>query len=93
MATAAACRLLEMIENSRYIIAIELLAAAQGIEFHRPHRSSDVLEAAIARIRQDVPHLDTDRRLSPEIEQIATVIQKGDLRQFFPDRSFGSPSA
>jgi len=93
MATAAACRLPEMIENSRYIIAIELLAAAQGIEFHRPHRSSDVLEAAIARIRQDVPHLDTDRRLSPEIEQIATVIQKGDLRQFFPDRSFGSPSA
>jgi histidine ammonia-lyase len=93
MATAAANRLLAMTANSRYIVAIELLAASQGIEFHRPHRSSDVLEAVVARIRADVPHLDTDRRLSPDIEQISAVIQNGDLRQFFPDRSFGSVAA
>jgi histidine ammonia-lyase len=92
MATSAAYRLFEMTANSRYIVAIELLAAAQGIEFHRPHRSSDVLESVVARIREDVLHLDTDRRLSPDIEQIATVIQNGDLRQFFPDRSFASAS-
>ena len=92
MATSAAYRLFEMTENSRYIVAIELLAAAQGIEFHRPHRSSDVLESVVARIREDVPRLDTDRRLSPDIEQIAVVIQNGDLRQFFPDRSFASAS-
>jgi histidine ammonia-lyase len=90
MAMAAAHRLLEMTTNSRYIVAIELLAAAQGIEFHRPHRSSEVLESVVARIRDDVPHLDTDRRLAPDIERIAAVIQSGDLRNYFPEMIAGS---
>ena len=48
MATHAARRLLEMAENAATVIAIELLAAAQGLEFHRPMKSSRRLESALA---------------------------------------------
>ncbi len=81
MATPAALRLREMNENTRYIVAIELLAAAQGIEFHRPNTSSDELEAVVAAIRRDVPHLDADRRMSPDIEHVARWIRSGALRK------------
>jgi histidine ammonia-lyase len=82
MATAAAFRLREMTENSRYIVAIELLAAAQGIEFHRPHQSSATLESVIARIRDDIPRLDTDRRLAPDIERVSAWVLSGALRTY-----------
>lgn len=84
MATAAANRLFGMVENTRYIIAIELLAAAQGIEFHRPHRSSDILEKVVAAIRTLVPRLEIDRRLQPDIEAVAAMIKNGELRTHCP---------
>jgi histidine ammonia-lyase len=54
MATFAARRLSDMHANSSGIIGIELLAAAQGIEFRRPLKSSKVLEAELAAIREKV---------------------------------------
>jgi histidine ammonia-lyase len=48
MACHGARRLLDMAENTAGVVAIELLAAAQGLEFHRPLKSSDVLEKAAA---------------------------------------------
>jgi len=67
MAAHAARRLAPMAENAAAIIAIELLAAAQGIGFHRPLRSSDALEAVIATIRERVPAYDEDRYFAPDI--------------------------
>ena len=55
MATFAARRLQPMIANTAHILGIELLAAAQGIEFLRPLRSSAPLEAAHALLRSAVP--------------------------------------
>lgn len=75
MSTFAARRLLEMSENSATIIAIELIAAAQGIEFHRPLRSSDQLERVIAAIRDVVRPYDQDRLLAPDIEGITKLVQ------------------
>jgi len=58
MATFAARRLADMAENSRGIIAIELLAAAQGMDFRRPLMSSPKVESAYDLIRERVSFYD-----------------------------------
>src|SRR5438876_6852839 len=67
MAAHGARRLQAMAENAVNIVAIELLAAAQGCDFHAPMRSSEALEHARACLREKVPHLDDDRLLAPDI--------------------------
>ena len=78
MATFAARRLHPMAENTRGIIAIELLAAAQGIDFRRPLKSSPALESAHALLRMRVAFYDHDRHFAPDIEAAKAVI--GDER-------------
>ena len=78
MATFAARRLHTMIDNVQYIIAIELLAAAQGVEFHRPETSSPALEEAIVTLREISPRYERDRSLSAEITAVATLIASGE---------------
>jgi histidine ammonia-lyase len=68
MATNAARRLGEMVENTSTIVGIEAMAAAQGIEFHRPLTSSAGLEDTIQDIRQRVAFYECDRFLAPDIE-------------------------
>ena len=75
MATFAARRLSEMNENSRYIIGIELLAAAQGLDFRRPLRSSDIIEKTHSDIRNVVARWDKDRLIQPDIESAADLIK------------------
>ncbi len=75
MATHGARRLLEMARNTRSIVAIELLAAAQGIDFHAPLASSPELERARDIIRAAVPMMEADRFLSPDIETAHKLIE------------------
>jgi histidine ammonia-lyase len=82
MATHAARRLLEMADNAASIVAIELLAAAQGIEFHRPLRSSRPLEGALRILRRSVPRYDRDRFFAPDIEAAASLVRSGALGEF-----------
>jgi histidine ammonia-lyase len=77
MATFAANRLHSMLDNTAYIVAIELLAAAQGIEFHHPQTSSDLLESLIADLRRVSERYTTDRSLSAEFETVAAMIHDG----------------
>jgi histidine ammonia-lyase len=77
MATFAANRLHTMLDNVANIVAIELLAAAQGIEFHHPRQSSPTLEKAIARIRNVSPRYESDRSLAPDIQEIAALVDGG----------------
>jgi histidine ammonia-lyase len=77
MATHAARRLGPMVENAAAVIGIELLAAAQGIDFHRPSRSSPPLEEVHAGIRGEVAHYDADRYFSPDIEAAKGWIASG----------------
>lgn len=77
MATFAGRRLHKMIDNSTRIVAIELLAAAQGVEFHRPKRSSVTLENVIARLREVSPAFVEDRSLSADIARVAQLIDDG----------------
>ncbi len=77
MATFAARRLQGMISNTANILGIELLAAAQGIEFLRPLKSSIALEAVHALLRKDVPAHNVDRYLAPDMAHAAQMVRDG----------------
>jgi histidine ammonia-lyase len=79
MATHGARRLIPMIENATAVIAIEALVAAQGCDFHAPLRSSPALEAVRNRIRAEVPTLDHDRYLHPDIAAAIGLVTSGAL--------------
>ena len=82
MATFAARRLHTMLDNVDDIIAIELLAAAQGIEFHHPQTSSPAIETVIAALREISPAYEEDRSLSSDIRRVAATIDDGNYCQF-----------
>jgi histidine ammonia-lyase len=84
MATFAARRLGDMADNTANIVAIELLAAAQGIDFRRPLESSMLLEEAHAIVRRVAPHLDGDRYLALDIEAVAPLVRDGVFVRFCP---------
>ncbi|MCA1856881.1 histidine ammonia-lyase [Massilia oculi] len=79
MATFAARRLGQMAHNTSVILGIELLAAAQGIEFHRPLRSSEHLEHVHAQLRARVAPYDADRFFAPDIEAARVMVVNGEL--------------
>lgn len=81
MATFAARRLQAMIDNVAHIIAIEWLAAVQGIEFLRPLHSSQVLEQAIALLRGKISRMTEDRIIAHDVQTAYTLIRKGHLAQ------------
>lgn len=77
MATFAARRLHEMLDNVASIVAIELLAAVQGVEFHLPQKSSPILEQVILSIREVSPAYLEDRSMSADIGRVATLVDEG----------------
>ncbi len=79
MAAHGARRLHGMVENAFSIIGIELLAAGQGCDFHRPLKSSDVLEAVRAALRSRAPTLGDDRYLHPDMESAIGLVRSGAL--------------
>ncbi len=79
MATFAARRLQPMIANTAHILGIELLAAAQGIEFLRPLATSPPLEAAHALLRLQCAAMPTDRHIAPDIERATALVRDGSL--------------
>ena len=83
MATFAARRLQTMIDNVAHILGIEWLAAAQGIEFLRPLRSSSALEQAHGILRAQVAAMPEDRYLAPDIEAASALVRQGALSQTF----------
>jgi histidine ammonia-lyase len=82
MATFAARRLGEMADNTAGVVAIELLAACQGLDFHAPLTTSPELRRAHAAIRAGVAHFDTDREFTPDIEFAKRLIRAGDFLAF-----------
>ena len=84
MATFAARRLTPMAANTAGIVAIELLAAAQGVDLRRPVPTSPRLAAAMALIRADVRFWDRDRAFAPDLEAIRMRVERGDFVSFAP---------
>lgn len=79
MGMHAADHLDRSVESLERVLAVELLAGAQAVEFHRPLRSGDGVEAGIRRIRESVPRLDEDRPLAPDIDEVVEQIRCGIL--------------
>jgi histidine ammonia-lyase len=88
MATHGARRVLEMADNAAAVIGIELLAAAQGLEFHRPMRSSRSLERAVRLVRSQVPPYGVDRFFAPDIEAAKKLVTSGRMRALLDDELF-----
>lgn len=79
MAAHGARRLLGMVENATAVIGIELLAAAQGCDFHAPLTSSAELESVRALTRASVPHLDDDRHFHPDMAKAIALVRDGSV--------------
>lgn len=77
MGMNAALKLKEIVKNVSVIIAIEMMAAAAGIEFHRPLKSSDELEKFISRIYSFSPKNEGDSEFSSRIENLAEAVRDG----------------
>ncbi len=85
MAAHGARRLLAMAENAANVVGIELLAAAQGCDFHAPLRSSDALEGVRARLRAQVPTLQDDRYFHPDMVAATALVRSGALAEGLTD--------
>jgi len=88
MATFAARRLMDIAENIRDIVAIELLEAAQGLDFRRPLKAAPVVEQLHALVRSEVAFYDQDRYFAPDIEKVAALIAQGQVAKLLPRSLF-----
>jgi histidine ammonia-lyase len=79
MGALAALKARTVVENAAHVIATELVCAAQGLEFHRPLRSTPALEEALARVRERVPRVEEDRSLATELAGLADALRLGEL--------------
>ena len=77
MAAHGARRLLDMASNTANVLGIELLAGAQGCDFHQPLRSSATLEAVRTLVRTQVPSLQEDRHFHPDLEAAHNLVREG----------------
>ena len=79
MGMTGAIKLRQIVEHAERILGIELMCAAQALEFRRPLKSSAKIEQAYEAVRRVVPRLERDRVLSPDIEALAGAIKAGKL--------------
>jgi len=79
MGWGAARKLWDVLMNTRRVLAIEILCAAQGLEYRKPLLPSPRVQAVVDHIRQAIPPLDDDRQISGEIERLATMVASGEL--------------
>jgi len=86
MAAHGARRVLAMVDSAMSVLAIELLAAAQGCDFHAGLSSSQGLEAVRRLLRERVPMLQDDRHFHPDIELARGLVSDGAL-----ERAVGLP--
>jgi histidine ammonia-lyase len=80
MATHGARRLREMTSNALNIVAIELLAACQGIDLRAPLKTSSRLATVLRALRLKVPFAATDRLLALDIEEAATIVRHAEVQ-------------
>ena len=79
MATYGARRLSDMADNCFVIVAVEWMAAAQGIEFHAPLTTSEPLAQALKYLREEVETFQQDRFIAPEMEKAKQLLMAGAL--------------
>ena len=80
MGALAALKARTVVSLAAQVIATELACACQGLEFHRPLRSTDALEAALERVREHVGRVEADRSLAGELAALAETLRTGATR-------------
>ncbi len=80
MGTTSARQCAMILENATWVIAIELLNAAQALDFHQPLRPGPGVGAARNALREVVPPLESDRMLTPDLEAVRALMLSGGLR-------------
>lgn len=81
MSMGAALKVQRLVHLASYVVAIELMAAAQGIELLAPLQSSAPLQGVHRAIRAEAAFLDADRSLAPDIARVATLITNGAIER------------
>ena len=76
MGANAATKLVRVVENTERVLAIELLNAAQALEFRRPGHSSPAIESIYGEYRKEVPFVEEDTYLSPLIAKSVEFLRK-----------------
>jgi histidine ammonia-lyase len=89
MATTSAIKTKQIIKNSTAIIAIELMAGAQALDFRKPLRPGKGTQAAHDVVRKHVRHLEEDRPLYSDIAELAEVVISGEIKDAV-ERAVGS---
>ena len=79
MGSIGARKTLRVVENSEKIIGIELLCAAQALDYHRPLQSSKLMKLVHDHIRDKIKHIEEDIILADEIEKAINIIKNGEL--------------
>ena len=79
MGALAALKARAIVESAAQVIATELVCACQGLEFHRPLRTTAALELAVEQVRSYVPRLEEDRSLAAELAALAEALRSGAL--------------
>jgi histidine ammonia-lyase len=87
MAPIAARKAVTIARNAAGIIAVELIAAAQGVDYHAPLKTSVALQALYGKVRARSPHLETDRYWADEMAALQSAILAGEIAA--PDAEFG----
>jgi len=81
MGMGSALKLKQILSNAEHILAIELLCGAQGVDFHRPLQAGAGSRRTLRLIRQQVPRLEQDRTLAPDIELVRAIVASGALTE------------
>jgi histidine ammonia-lyase len=68
-----------MAGNTAAVVGIEMLAAAQGAEFHAPYETGPALLRAMAALRTKIPAYTEDRFFAPDIAAAARMVEDGDF--------------
>jgi histidine ammonia-lyase len=77
MGMTSALKLRGIVENAEHLLAIELLAAAEGLEFRRPLKGGVGVEGAYERVRKISAAVEADRSMSSDIARVAAAIREG----------------
>ncbi|MGH7235408.1 MAG: aromatic amino acid lyase, partial [Nitrospiraceae bacterium] len=81
MGMGSALKLKQILSNTEHVLAIELLCGAQGVDFHRPMKAGAGSRRTLRLIRRQVPRLEQDRTLAPDIELVRAIVASGALTE------------
>lgn len=79
MGANSAVKLYEVLKNTRKVLSIELLSAAQALEFRRPLKTSPMLESFLKQFRENVKFIENDKLMYPELEKAEKFLTQTDL--------------